>query len=113
MKVNSEVTGIEAGGAAGVDRTTLASAVRWTLQLLEERAPGHAVEVRVPPFGAVQVLTGTTHRRGTPPAIIEMEPNVWLALAVGALSWTDAVAAGAVTASGNRADLSPLLPLNV
>ena len=96
-----------------VPRATVATAVRFTLQLLEARAPGQAVEVRVPPFGAVQILPGTTHRRGTPPAVVEMPAEVWLALAVGGLSWSTAISQGLVAASGNRADLGELLPLRI
>lgn len=92
-------------------RRDLYTAVRYTLQVLTEAHPGRAVEVRVPPCGAVQILTGTTHRRGTPPAVVEMSPATWLSLATGALTWTDAVASGAVQASGERADLAALLPL--
>lgn len=92
-------------------QNTLATAVRWTLQKLEERAPGRAVEVRVPPYGAVQVMEGTTHRRGTPPAVIEMSADTWLRLASGLLTWGDALGASQISASGERADLSTLLPL--
>ena len=101
------------GLSAAVPRATVATAVRFTLQLLEARAPGQAVEVRVPPFGAVQILPGTTHRRGTPPAVIEMPAEVWLALAVGVLPWSTAISQGLVAASGNRADLGELLPLRI
>ena len=99
--------------SASVPRATVATAVRFTLQLLEERAPGQAVEVRVPPFGAVQILPGTTHRRGTPPAVVEMPAEVWLALSVGVLPWSTAISQGLVAASGNRADLGELLPLRI
>lgn len=113
-------TSPEAGEAAlaawraqpeGLDRATLATAVRYTLEELAERAPGRAVEVRVPPFAAVQVIEGQRHRRGTPPAVIETDPQTWLALATGIFAWADAVAAGAVDASGVRADLADFLPL--
>ncbi len=97
--------------AGALDRATLATAVRFTLALLEQRAPGRSVEVRVPPFGAVQIVEGTSHRRGTPPAVIEMDARTWLELATGTLNWADAVAAARVDASGERADLSALLPL--
>jgi hypothetical protein len=103
-----------AGGAAlgaSVDRTTLALAVRYTLQLLAEQAPGGTVEVRVPPHGAVQCVEGPKHTRGTPPNVIETDAATWLALAVGDLSWDDARAAGRVHASGQRADLGAHLPV--
>jgi hypothetical protein len=95
------------------DRQTVATATRFLLQRLTDRAPGHSVEVRVPPFGAVQCVEGPRHTRGTPPNVIEMRPAVWLALAGGRVSWGEAVEAGIVQASGARADLSVLLPLRV
>jgi len=99
--------------APTVDRTTIATAVRFTLEELASRAPGGALEVRVPPFGATQCLEGPSHRRGTPPAVVEMAPDVWLGLVSGRVAWTDAVAAGDVDASGARSDLSAWLPLDV
>lgn len=106
-------TGAAAGpaGGAGVPRETIATAVRYLLQLLTERAPGNTVEVRVPPFGAVQCVEGPRHTRGTPPNVIELDAATWLALATGAVRWESAVASGAVHASGQRADLSGHLPL--
>jgi len=98
-------------GGASADREAAAMAVRYLLQLLGEQAPGNSVEVRVPPHGAVQCIEGPAHTRGTPPNVIEMDADTWLALATGALSWSDAVAAGRVHASGSRADLAGLLPL--
>lgn len=110
---SQDLIGQLSGLSASVPRATVATAVRFTLQLLEARAPGQAVEVRVPPFGAVQILPGTTHRRGTPPAVIEMPSEVWLALAVGFLPWSTAISQGLVAASGNRADMGELLPLRI
>lgn len=98
-----------AGGSPA--RTELATAVRYLLQLLAEKAPGNSVEVRVPPFGAVQVLEGPRHTRGTPPNVVETDSATWIALATGTLAWDDAVAAGRILASGTRADLTALLPL--
>jgi hypothetical protein len=92
-------------------RTDLATAVRYLLQLLAEKAPGHTVEVRVPPFGAVQVIEGPRHTRGTPPNVVETDARTWIALATGGEQWTDAAAAGRIVASGTRADISDLLPL--
>ncbi len=85
--------------------------VRASLDRLVAKAPGRSVEVRVPPFAAVQAVPGSTHRRGTPPAVVEMDAETWFALAEGTLMWADAVAAGRVRASGERSDLSPYLPL--
>ncbi|MDP9444711.1 MAG: sterol carrier family protein [Actinomycetota bacterium] len=81
------------------------------LAVLAARAPGHSVEVRVPPYAVVQCLGGSRHTRGTPPAVVETDGVTWLALACGELSWTAAVDSGRVQASGERSDLGPLLPL--
>ncbi|MFC3998419.1 sterol carrier family protein [Nocardiopsis sediminis] len=93
------------------ERAAVRAAVRGTLAELAERAPGHSLEVRVPPYGAVQVIEGPRHTRGTPPGVVETDPITWLALAGGRRQWRDAVAAHEVAASGIRADLEPLLPL--
>lgn len=87
------------------------AAVRFTLEELADIAPGNAVEVRVPPDGAVQAVAGPRHTRGTPPNVVETDAQTWLALATGSLTWADAMAAGRVHASGERADLSEWLPL--
>lgn len=92
-------------------RSVLATAVRYLLQLLDEKAPGDSVEVRVPPFGAVQVVQGPRHTRGTPPNVVEMDAATWIAVATGAETWAAAVAGGRIHASGTRADLTDLLPL--
>lgn len=86
--------------------------VKSSLARLQEVAPGRAVEVRVPPYAAVQAVPGPTHRRGTPSAVVETDAETWLALAEGSLAWADAVRTGRVRASGERADLSPWLPLD-
>lgn len=99
------------GDADQPDRATLAAAVRLSLRVLPQVAPGHSVEVRVPPFAAVQCIEGPRHTRGTPPNVIETDPRTWLELATGRLTWADAVEAARVTASGARADLSALLPV--
>jgi hypothetical protein len=85
--------------------------VQSTLALLTAKAPGRAIEVRVPPYAAVQCGDGPTHTRGTPPNTIEMSADTWLALASGKLSWSDAMNSGAIAASGVRADLTEYLPL--
>jgi hypothetical protein len=85
--------------------------VKTTLNALTVKAPGRAIEVRIPPYAAVQCGEGPTHTRGTPPNTIEMDAQTWLALASGELSWDQAVDGGAVLASGLRADLAQFLPL--
>ncbi len=86
----------------------LANGVRTSLQWFAEQNPGRAVEVRVPPYLAIQILGGTTHRRGTPPAVVEMSPQTWLGLFTKKLTWADALATGKIIASGERSDLSEL-----
>ncbi len=87
------------------------TAVRFTLEELADVAPGNSVEVRVPPDGAVQAIEGPRHTRGTPPNVVETDPQTWLELATGALTWEDAVVDGRIRASGERADLRGWLPL--
>ncbi|WP_106264628.1 MULTISPECIES: sterol carrier family protein [Isoptericola] len=93
------------------DRRSTTTAVRFTLEELADVAPGNAVEVRVPPAGAVQAVEGPRHTRGTPPNVVETDVQTWLALATGRETWAEAVASGRVHASGERADLAALLPL--
>ena len=87
------------------------AAVKATLELLTQAAPGKAVEVRIPPYAAVQAVEGVKHRRGTPAAVVECDAATWLRLATGALTWSDAIASGRLSASGERSDLSAYLPL--
>ena len=92
-------------------RETVAMAVRFTLEELAARAPGRTLEVRVPPYGAVQCVEGPRHTRGTPPNVIETDARTWLDLVTGQVDWASALAAGTVHASGQRATLAGLLPL--
>ena len=105
------VTGWLQGEQDKPQRNQLASAVRLSLRTLEATAPGRSVEVRVPPFAAIQCLAGPEHTRGTPPNVVETDAYTWLLLATGRLGWDAAVAAGSVDASGPRADLSHQLPI--
>jgi len=92
-------------------RAALGAAVKTSARWLSQQVPGRSVELRVPPFVAVQCVPGPRHTRGTPPNVVETDAATWLRLATGSLSWADAVAGGTVSASGNRADLGALLPL--
>lgn len=95
-------------------RKPLSIACRMLADLLAERHPGQSIEVRVPPYAAVQCGTGTegpTHTRGTPPNVVETDPATFVRLATGRLTWSAAVAGGSVSASGQRADLSAVLPV--
>jgi hypothetical protein len=102
------VAAVQAGSA---ERAVRALAVRYLLQVLGDVAPGTTVEVRVPPFGAAQVVEGPRHTRGTPPNVVETDPETWVALATGSLGWDEAIERALVTASGSRADLRAWLPL--
>jgi hypothetical protein len=92
-------------------RAALRAAVRYSLDQLAEKVPGRTVEVRVPPFAAVQCVPGPRHTRGTPPNVVETDPLTWLDLATGGLQWEAALATGRLRASGQRADLRCYLPL--
>jgi uncharacterized protein (TIGR03083 family) len=84
---------------------------RVLLDVLASRHPGRSVEVRVPPVAAIQCLPGPRHSRGTPANVVETDQLTWVRLAAGRVDWTDAVADGRVSASGQRADLSMVMPL--
>ena len=107
-EVAAALTRFRSGGAEQADLRLL---TKHLLALLVAKAPGGAVEVRVPPFAVAQCVEGTRHTRGTPPAVVETDPSTWVALAIGDLAWAEAREAGRVRASGERSDLSPLLPL--
>ncbi len=88
-------------------------AVRYSLYLLEKKAPGEGVEVRVAPWGAIKIFDGPASdpHNLTPPDVIELDPDVWMRLATGITSWDEEKDAGRITAVGERDDLSGLLPL--
>ena len=100
-------------GRAALSASDTPTAVRYLLQLIEEKFPGGAVELRVPPYGAIQCLSGLDHRRGTPPNVVEMEPELFLSLCLGKASWQDLIQSGQVLASGSlvpeAAKLFPVL----
>ena len=105
----TEVRDALAASPRGPEQTRLL--VKHFLAVLAERAPGASVEVRVPPYAAVQAVPGVRHTRGTPPAVVETDARTWLELATGSLTWAEAELAGRLRASGERADLTPYLPL--
>ena len=107
--VSTAVAALDAGHQ--IDRTVLRDAVRVLLTALRQRAPGRSVEMRVPPYGAIQCVEGPAHTRGTPPNVVETDPITFVLLATARLTWADAVRDGRITASGVRADLSPYLPV--
>ena len=92
-------------------RSDLRDAVRALLGELAHRAPGRSVEVRIPPFGAIQCVPGPRHTRGTPPNVVEADPVTWVLVATQRMSWADALRDGKLRASGIRTDLTEYLPL--
>jgi len=107
--VAEALAAVDAGDRPG--RDVLGRATRHLLAVLAARHPGRAVEVRIPPYGAVQCGEGPRHTRGTPPNVVEADPLTWLLLGTGRLPFATAVAEGRATASGARADLTGWLPL--
>ncbi|TWF76962.1 hypothetical protein FHX44_112861 [Pseudonocardia hierapolitana] len=99
-------------GGPAPDRPVLRAAVKESLAAVAAAAPGHSVEVRVPPFGAIQCVSGPRHGRGTPPNVVETDPRTWLALVTGRTTWDAALGSGALQASGIRSgEISRLLPV--
>src|SRR3954454_19433621 len=105
--VGRSVERFRAGTADDDDLRLLA---KHFLAVLSQVAPGGAVEVRVPPYAAVQVVGGMTHKRGTPPAVVELDASTWIALALGDLPWREAEDTGRLVASGDRSALPPSPP---
>jgi uncharacterized protein (TIGR03083 family) len=103
----ARATGVE----VPLDRQAVAAVVRLLADALATKAPGNSVEVRIPPYAAVQCVAGPRHTRGTPPNVVETDPLTWIRLAAGRTTWARELDAAAVTASGERADLAPYLPV--
>ena len=111
-KIKSEIGALAVQKALAGDSEPLGTAVRFSLQLLEAKSRGKSVEVRVPPFAAIQCISGPVHRRGTPANVVECPPQLWLELCSGKVSWSDAAASGKLLVSGTRAaEVAELLPL--
>jgi hypothetical protein len=98
-------------GGLAPEPGTVRVAVSYLLGVLERRAPGRAVEVRIPPVAAIQCVAGPRHTRGTPPNVVETDAVTWILLATGRMSWAEATAERRVAASGPRADISAYLPV--
>ncbi|SEG25047.1 TIGR03083 family protein [Actinacidiphila yanglinensis] len=111
LVVHSDDLARATGLDVGFDRHALAGAVRVLADALAAKAPGNSVEVRVPPYAAVQCVAGPRHTRGTPPNVVETDPRTWLRLSTGRTTFADEVDAARVSASGERADLTPYLPV--
>lgn len=101
----------ERAGAHG--RSCQRAAVKELLAELAELVPGNSVELRVPPYGVIQIIAGPRHRRGQPSATIEMDSQTLIGLCLGEIGWQESVSSGKVLASGERADLSNVVPLRL
>jgi uncharacterized protein (TIGR03083 family) len=99
------------GADVPLDRQALATATRLLADAFAAKAPGNSVELRIPPYAAVQCVEGPRHTRGTPPNVVETDPLTWLRLATGRTDWQAVLDAAELSASGERADLSPYLPV--
>jgi hypothetical protein len=84
----------------------IAAAVKEILDLIKQISPGKSVELRIPPYGAIQCAVGSNHKRGTPPNTVEMSAQVLIQLSSNPKIWADSVAAGQILASGVASDLS-------
>ena len=94
-----------------LDKDSLRTLIKYLLEILHKKVPGNSVEVRIPPFAAIQIIEGTTHRRGTPPAIIEISPEIFIQISLGEITWEKALTQGLIQASGQRTDLTEHFPL--
>ena len=84
------------------------SQVKTILAKISKIAPGHAVELRIPPYSAIQCVEGPKHTRGTPPNVVEMSADVLFDISAGKITWDDATSDGRISASGERSDLTNL-----
>lgn len=110
-KITQEAGEMAVRAALKGNQSDLATATRYLLQLAKSKYPGGAVEVRVPPFGAAQIIAGPEHTRGTPSNVVELSPENWLLLATGKKSFEELHASGLLLASGNRSDLAHIFPI--
>jgi hypothetical protein len=80
--------------------------VKKILALIKSEVPGKSVELRVPPYGAIQCVAGGNHRRGTPPNTVEMSGQTLVRLINEPALWSDLCESGEIRASGLLSDLS-------
>lgn len=111
LVVHSDDLSRATGADVPLDRGAVAAAVRVLADALAAKSPGAAVEVRIPPYAAIQCIEGPRHTRGTPPNVVETDPLTWIRLATGRTEWGTALVEGTVAASGERADLTEVLPV--
>ena len=82
--------------------------VKQILKIVEAIAPGRSVELRIPPYAAIQCVEGGSHRRGTPPNVVEMDAQTLLKLSKSPQNWDQLCSAGAISASGTNSNLAEL-----
>jgi hypothetical protein len=83
--------------------------VREILSVIKQIAPGKSLELRIPPYAAIQCVAGVTHRRGTPPNVVEMNAETLIKLIDNPNQWTDLLNQGSISASGENSDISKFL----
>jgi hypothetical protein len=86
----------------------LKTQVKQILKVVQEVAPGRSVELRIPPFAAIQCVGGNTHRRGTPPNVVEMSAETLLKLSENPVMWQQYCDLGSISASGTNSNLANL-----
>ena len=82
--------------------------VKEILKIVQQVSPGNSVELRIPPYAAIQCVLGSVHRRGTPPNVVEMSGNTLIELVNNPTSWDEFCSKGLVSASGTNANLKDL-----
>jgi hypothetical protein len=84
------------------------SQVKKILKVAEQIAPGKLVELRIPPYAAIQCVEGGNHRRGTPPNVVEMSGETLLKLMENPVEWQKFCDLGSISASGTNSNLADL-----
>ena len=102
-----------AEGLAAIENRNLPTATRYLLQEIEKRYPGGSVELRVPPYGAIQCIAGMDHRRGTPPNVVELEPELFIELCLGKAQWQAGSRVGASVSGAMANEVASIFPLTL
>jgi hypothetical protein len=82
--------------------------VKQILKVVQELAPGRSVELRIPPYAAIQCVGGSTHRRGTPANVVEMSAETLLNLLDNPVKWQQYCDLGSISASGTNSNMGDL-----
>ena len=83
--------------------------VKSILDLIKSISPGKSVELRIPPYGAIQCVAGGNHRRGTPPNTVEMSGQTLIDLMKDPDSWAELCFNGEIQASGTSSNLTEII----